>query len=51
MWIGAVQNKVIGDYGQAALLLHSVREEHSGPNLAALEAKGISAFCNAPPRS
>ncbi len=39
------QNDVIGDYGQVALLLHSVREEHSGPYLAALEAKGIPAFC------
>ena len=28
-----------------ALLLHSVRQEHSGPYLAALEAKGIPAFC------
>jgi DNA helicase-2/ATP-dependent DNA helicase PcrA len=36
---------VIADYGQVALLLHSVREEHSGPYLAALEAKGIPAFC------
>ncbi len=36
---------VIADYGQVALLLHSVREEHGGPYLAALEAKGIPAFC------
>lgn len=36
---------VIADYSQVALLLHSVREEHSGPYLAALEAKGVSAFC------
>ncbi len=36
---------VIGDYSQVALLLHSVREDHSGPYLAALEAKGIPAFC------
>lgn len=36
---------VIADYSQVALLLHSVREEHSGPYLAALEAKGIPAFC------
>ena len=36
---------VITDYGQVALLLHSVREDHSGPYLAALEAKGIPAFC------
>lgn len=39
------KNEVIADYGQVALLLHSVREEHSGPYLAALEAKGIPAFC------
>jgi len=39
------KNEVISDYGQVALLLHSVREEHSGPYLAALEAKGIPAFC------
>jgi len=39
------QRDVIADYGQVALLLHSVREEHSGPYLAALEAKGIPAFC------
>jgi DNA helicase-2/ATP-dependent DNA helicase PcrA len=39
------RNAVIADYGQVALLLHSVREEHSGPYLAALEAKGIPAFC------
>jgi DNA helicase-2/ATP-dependent DNA helicase PcrA len=40
-----MKNEVIADYGQVALLLHSVREEHSGPYLAALEAKGIPAFC------
>lgn len=39
------KNGVIADYSQVALLLHSVREEHSGPYLAALEAKGIPAFC------
>lgn len=39
------KNEVIADYGQVALLLHSVREEHSGPYLAALEARGIPAFC------
>ncbi len=39
------RNEVIADYGQVALLLHSVREEHSGPYLAALDAKGIPAFC------
>lgn len=39
------KNEVIADYSQVALLLHSVREEHSGPYLAALEARGIPAFC------
>ena len=38
-------NGVISDYAQVALLLHSVREEHSGTYLTALEAKGIPAFC------
>ena len=42
------ENGVIADYHQVALLLHSVREDHSGPYLAALDAKGIPAFC---PRS
>ena len=36
---------VIQDYSQVALLLHSVRQEHSGPYLAALETKNIPAFC------
>ncbi len=35
----------IADYNQVALLLHSVREEHSGRYLAALAAAGIPAFC------
>lgn len=39
------RSEVIADYSQVALLLHSVREDHSGPYLAALEAKGIPAFC------
>jgi DNA helicase II / ATP-dependent DNA helicase PcrA len=38
-------NGVISDYGQVALLLHSVRHEHSGPYLDALQEKGIPAFC------
>jgi DNA helicase-2/ATP-dependent DNA helicase PcrA len=38
-------NGVIADYSQIALLLHSVRDDHSGAYLAALEAKGIPAFC------
>ena len=36
---------VIKDYSQVALLLHSVRSDHSGPYLEALERKGIPAFC------
>ena len=39
------EHDVIADYSQVALLLHSVRQDHSGPYLAALEAKGIPAFC------
>jgi DNA helicase II / ATP-dependent DNA helicase PcrA len=39
------KNDVIADYSQVALLLHSVRDDHSGPYLAALEARGIPAFC------
>lgn len=36
---------VIADYSQVALLLRSVREQHSKPYLDALEKKGILAFC------
>jgi len=36
---------VIEDYSQVALLLRSVRADHSGHYLAALEAKGIPAYC------
>ena len=39
------QNEVITDYSQIALLLHSVRQEHSGPYIEALEKRGIKAFC------
>jgi DNA helicase-2/ATP-dependent DNA helicase PcrA len=39
------KNSVIADYSQVALLLHSVREDHSEPYLTALESKGIPAFC------
>src|ERR1039458_1357596 len=39
------QAGVVDDYSQVALLLHSVRLDHSGHFLAALEAKGIPAFC------
>lgn len=38
-------NNVVEDYSQIALLLHSVREEHSRTFLAALERRGIPAFC------
>jgi len=40
-----MKNRVINDYNQVALLLHSVREDHSGPYLAAMEDRGIPAFC------
>jgi DNA helicase II / ATP-dependent DNA helicase PcrA len=36
---------VIGDYNQVALLLHSVRLDHSGPYIDALAKRGIPAFC------
>jgi len=39
------RSAVIADYSQVALLLHSVRDDHSGSYLAALEARGIPAFC------
>ena len=39
------ENEVITDYSQVALLLHSVREQHSGPYLEALKSRGIPAFC------
>jgi DNA helicase-2/ATP-dependent DNA helicase PcrA len=39
------QNNVIADYSQVALLLHSVRQDHSGPYIDALEARGVHAFC------
>ena len=39
------KNQVIKDYSQVAILLHSVREDHSRPYLAALQAKGIPSFC------
>lgn len=38
-------NRVIEDYSQVALLLHSVRSEHSGPYLEALDRVGIPYFC------
>jgi len=39
------QQNVISDYSQIALLLRSVKYDHSGPYLEALEARGIPAFC------
>lgn len=39
------RNEVIKDYSQIALLLHSVRDTHSGSYVAALEARGIPVFC------
>ncbi|MCS7056190.1 MAG: ATP-dependent helicase [Thermoflexales bacterium] len=36
---------IIEDYSQVALLLHSVRQEHSRHYLAALAERGIPAFC------
>lgn len=36
---------VIEDYSQVALLLHSVRQDHSGPYLDALRRLGIGAYC------
>ena len=39
------KNAIIEDYNQVALLLHSVRQDHSGSYLSALEARGIPAFC------
>ena len=38
-------NGVISSYGQAALLLHSVKDGMSGPYLDSLEAAGIGARC------
>lgn len=39
------KSEVISDYNQVALLLHSVRLEHSGCFLDSLAAHGIPAFC------
>lgn len=38
-------NRVVEDYSQVALLLHSVRLDHSGNYLDALETRAIPAFC------
>jgi len=39
------RERIIEDFSQVALLLHSVRHNHSGPFVEALEKKGIPAFC------
>jgi DNA helicase-2/ATP-dependent DNA helicase PcrA len=39
------ENHVIEDYSQVALLLHSVRTDHSGSYLDALDKAGIPYFC------
>jgi DNA helicase-2/ATP-dependent DNA helicase PcrA len=39
------RSAVIADYSQVALLLHSVRDDHSGAFLVALGVRGIPAFC------
>jgi len=38
-------NNIIKDYNQVALLLHSVRLDHSGKYTDALEKKGVPYFC------
>ena len=38
-------NGVVSDYSQIALLLHSVRRNHSGAYLSALEDRDIPVFC------
>ncbi len=42
------KEKIIEDYSQVALLLHSVREDYSQPYIQALEHQNIPAYC---PRS
>ena len=39
------RGNIIADYNQVALLLHSVRQQHSGPYIEALEEQGIPSFC------
>ena len=39
------QSGIVEDYSQVALLLHSVRQDHSGRYLDALARRGIKAFC------
>ncbi len=38
-------HEIIEDYSQVALLLYSVRYEHSGPYIEALQRKGIPYYC------
>lgn len=39
------KNNIIADYSQVALLLHSVRQEHSDAYLDALRTRNVPAFC------
>ena len=39
------RNRVISDYSQVALLMHSVKPPHSRPYLSALRSGGIPTFC------
>ncbi|MDE3258377.1 MAG: ATP-dependent DNA helicase [Gemmatimonadota bacterium] len=39
------ENAVITDYSQVALLLHSVRDQYSGPYVEELKRRGIAAYC------
>ena len=39
------QQQIITDFSQVAILLHSVKAEHSGPYMNALSARGIKSFC------
>ncbi|MGA1795499.1 MAG: ATP-dependent DNA helicase [bacterium] len=39
------ENRIIEDESQVAILLHSVRQDHSTPYLDALTERGINAFC------
>ena len=40
-----MDTKVVSDPSQVAILLHSVRDEHSAHYVAALEQQGISTYC------
>ncbi len=39
------EERIVEDYSQIALLLHSVRLEHSGRYIEALKRRGVPAFC------